>query len=279
MDLRGRLFVVGTPIGNLEDMTFRSVRILKEVDIVVAEDTRRARILKEKFDVATPVASYHEHSRSRVTDDLIARMKAGVRVALISDAGMPLVSDPGLYLVQKTLASGIAVEVIPGPSAVLAALVASGFEPAPFHFEGYLPKTDKALRSRVEVLSDTVEETIVAFVSPHVFQKTLKVLETVCPKREIAVCRELTKLHEEVVRGQAGVVGKHFSCGEVKGEITLVISRGPKKERNAELEIVRERIRALKGEHIGVKECVERIVKEGYDVSKRVIYRMWHEEK
>jgi 16S rRNA (cytidine1402-2'-O)-methyltransferase len=211
----GRLIVCPTPIGNLQDVTLRVLAALREVDVVACEDTRRTRILLARFGVSAHLVSYHEHNEETRARELVERMRRGETVALVSDAGMPLVSDPGFVLVREAVAAGVGVEVLPGPSAVLTALVASGLPSARWRFEGFLPRKQGELRA---VLS--ASETIVAFESPRRLATTLA---AIAPTREVAVCRELTKIHEEIVRGTAADLAKRYEAKPAKGEIVLVI--------------------------------------------------------
>jgi 16S rRNA (cytidine1402-2'-O)-methyltransferase len=213
--MAGSLVVCPTPIGNLEDITLRTLSALREADVVACEDTRRTRVLLDRFGVSAPLVSYHEHNEEARARELVGRMRDGEVVALVSDAGMPLVSDPGFVLVRESVAAGLAVEVLPGPSAVLTALVASGLPSARWRFEGFLPRKAGELRT---VLSSP--ETIVAFESPKRLTKTLAAIE---PSREVAVCRELTKIHEEIVRGTAGELAARFADAPPRGEIVLVV--------------------------------------------------------
>src|SRR5438067_4178981 len=194
----GRLVVCPTPIGNLEDVTLRVLAALRDADIVACEDTRRTRVLLDRYGVRSHLVSYHEHNESERAAELVGRMRSGAVVALVSDAGMPLVSDPGFELVRGCVAAGLAVEVLPGPSAALAALVASALPADVWRFVGFLPRKRAAL---VEVFGSP--ETVVAFESPQRLAASLAVLAELDPERPVAVCRELTKLHEEVVRGTA----------------------------------------------------------------------------
>jgi 16S rRNA (cytidine1402-2'-O)-methyltransferase len=215
----GRLVVCPTPIGNLEDITLRVLSVLREADVVACEDTRRTRVLLDRFGVRGHLVSYHEHNEETRARELVERMRAGETVALVSDAGMPLVSDPGFVLVRETVAAGLAVEVLPGPSAVLTALVASGLPSARWRFEGFLPRKQSELRAVV-----SAPETIVAFESPRRLAATLHAID---PEREVAVCRELTKLHEEIVRGTAAELAKRYEPEPPKGEIVLVVGPAP----------------------------------------------------
>jgi 16S rRNA (cytidine1402-2'-O)-methyltransferase len=215
----GRLVVCPTPIGNLEDITLRVLSVLREADVVACEDTRRTRVLLDRYGVNATLVSYHEHNERERSAELVGRMSGGETVALVSDAGMPLVSDPGYVLVRACVAAGLAVEVLPGPSAALAALVASGLAAETWRFVGFLPRKKGEL---AEVFA--AAETVVAFESPHRVAASLAVLASIDPEREVAVCRELTKIHEEVVRGSAAELAERYGAKEPKGEIVLVVA-------------------------------------------------------
>ncbi len=225
----GRLVVCPTPIGNLEDVTLRVLAALREADIIACEDTRRTGTLLARYGVDGRLLSYHEHNERARTEELVGRMREGVTVALVSDAGMPLVSDPGLVLVQACVAAGLGVEVLPGPSAALSALVASALPADHWTFVGFLPRKRGEL---TQVLA--APETLVCFESPRRLAATLKVLAGRDPAREVAVCRELTKLHEEVVRGTAAELAARYADQEPRGEIVLVL--GPATEVAVSLE-------------------------------------------
>ena len=220
--MSGHLIVCPTPIGNLEDITLRVLAALREADVVACEDTRRTRILLDRYGVSAALLSYHEHNERERSADLVRRMHAGENVALVSDAGMPLVSDPGYVLVRATVAAGLAVEVLPGPSAALAALVASALPAERWRFAGFLPRKRRELE---EVFAST--ETVVAFESPKRVAASLAVLAELDPDRRAAVCRELTKLHEEVVRGTAAELAARYAEHEARGEVALVIGPAP----------------------------------------------------
>jgi 16S rRNA (cytidine1402-2'-O)-methyltransferase len=214
----GRLIVCPTPIGNLEDVTLRVLAALREADVVACEDTRRSRTLLDRYGVSATLVSYHEHNERERAVELVERMRAGAVVALVSDAGMPLVSDPGFVLVQACVAAGLAVEVLPGPSAALSALVASALPADRWRFTGFLPRKRGEL---VEVFASP--ETVVAFESPRRLAATLGVLAGVDPQRPVAVCRELTKVHEEVVRGTAAELAARYAAQPPRGEVALVV--------------------------------------------------------
>jgi 16S rRNA (cytidine1402-2'-O)-methyltransferase len=215
----GRLIVCPTPIGNLGDVTLRVLASLREADVVACEDTRRTRILLDRYGVAARLVSYHEHNEHERSDELVARMRAGEVVALVSDAGMPLVSDPGYVLVRACVAAGLAVEVLPGPSAAVAALVASALPADRWRFAGFLPRK----RSELEQAFAS-PETLVAFESPRRVAAALAVLAALDGERQVAVCRELTKIHEEVVRGTAAELAERYRNAPPRGEVALVIA-------------------------------------------------------
>jgi 16S rRNA (cytidine1402-2'-O)-methyltransferase len=213
------LVVCPTPIGNLEDVTLRVLSALREADVVACEDTRRTRKLLDRHRVRAKLVSCHEHNEQHRAQQLVERMNAGETVALVSDAGMPLVSDPGFVLVRACVSAGLAVEVLPGPSAVIAALVASALPADRWCFAGFLPRKKGDLR---RVLSEG-GGTLVAFESPGRIPATLALLAEIDPEREVAVCRELTKMHEEVVRGSAAGLAARYAGAAPKGEVVLVL--------------------------------------------------------
>lgn len=230
------LAVVPTPIGNLEDVTLRALRYLREADLIACEDTRRTGRLLAHYEIKKDLIPYHEHNEGRLADELAER--AGTeRIALVSDAGTPLVSDPGYRLVSRCIERGVDVEVLPGPSAPMTALAASGLPSDTFAFLGFLPRKGRERRALLGRISSEAT-TFVIFESPRRLAKTLSELPRDTP---IAVCRELTKMHEEVFRGSAGEAAEHFA-GPVKGEIVLVV-RGGAEAAPASLEATVERAR------------------------------------
>lgn len=214
----GRLVICPTPIGNLEDITLRVLAALRDADLIACEDTRRTRVLLDRYGVRARLVSYHEHNERRRAAELVARMREGAIVALVSDAGTPLVSDPGFVLVQSCVAAGLAVEVLPGPSAAIAALVASALPSDRWRFVGFLPRK----RAELERLF-AVPETVVAFESPRRVAGSLAVLAAVDPDRPVALCRELTKLNEEVVRGSASELAERYAAEAPRGEVAVVV--------------------------------------------------------
>jgi 16S rRNA (cytidine1402-2'-O)-methyltransferase len=212
------LIVCPTPIGNLEDVTLRVLSALRDADVVACEDTRRTRTLLDRYGVKAKLVSYHEHNEEQRAAELVERMGDGANVALVSDAGMPLVSDPGYVLVRACVAAGLPVEVLPGPSAPLAALIASALPADRWRFAGFLPRKAGELR---KLLSEP-GGTLIAFESPKRVPATLALLAEIDPDRQAAVCRELTKAHEEVVRGSAAELAQRYADVGPRGEVVLV---------------------------------------------------------
>jgi len=221
----GTLYIVATPIGNLEDITLRALRLLKEADLVAAEDTRHTRMLLSHFGIDTPLLAYHQHSDAGRTDNLVRRMaEEGQTIALVTDAGTPGVSDPGVELVKAALAAKVAVVPIPGASAALCALVGSGLPPARFAFEGFLPRTKSSRRAKLSALAQSETRTLIFYESPQRAAETLSEMAAAFgPERPAAVGRELTKKFEEFVRGTLAEVAAHFAAHAARGEITVVV--------------------------------------------------------
>lgn len=220
--LQGVLYLCATPIGNLEDITFRAVRVLKEANLIAAEDTRHTRKLLNHYEIHTPTVSYHEHNKLERGPELINRLLQGQTIALVSDAGMPGISDPGTHLVQLAIEAGVTVIPVPGANAALSALVASGMDTTNFTFVGFLPKTKKKRR---ELLEQLVKQpyTLLFYESPHRIKETLKELETAFGDRPAAACRELTKKFEEFNRSTLAGLQNYFAAVEPRGEFTLVV--------------------------------------------------------
>lgn len=220
----GTLYVVGTPIGNLEDISFRAVRILQSVDAIAAEDTRHTGKLLHHFQITTPQLSYHEHNRNSRIPEIIAQLQQGKAIALVTDAGMPGISDPGYELVQSCVEAEITVVPIPGATAAIAALSAAGLPTDRFVFEGFLPAKGKPRRDRLEFLQ-TESRTIIFYEAPHRLRQTLQDLATgFGGERQIVLARELTKLHEEFWRGKIQAAIAHYQQKEPQGEYTLVVA-------------------------------------------------------
>ena len=218
----GKLFVVPTPVGNLEDMTFRAVRVLKEVDLILAEDTRTSSVLLKHFEIKKPMMSHHKFNEHKTIEGVVARLQAGENIALISDAGTPGISDPGFLVVRECVRHGIEVQCLPGATAFVPALVSSGLPNDRFCFEGFLPQK-KGRMTRLITLQSEVR-TMIFYESPYRLVKTLtQFSEYFGAEREVAVCREISKLHEECVRGTLAEVIEHFKVNEPRGEIVVIL--------------------------------------------------------
>lgn len=218
----GKLYIVPTPIGNLEDMTFRAITVLKEADCILAEDTRNSGKLLKHFEIGTPMQSHHMHNEHKTVENLVKRMQAGETIALISDAGTPAISDPGFLLTRACVENGINVECLPGATAFVPALVNSGLPNDKFVFEGFLPDK-KGRQTRFLALAEETR-TMIFYVSPHKLNKTLaEYVQYFGSDRPVSVSRELSKLHEETVRGTAEEVLKHFEAKPAKGEIVVCV--------------------------------------------------------
>lgn len=220
--MSGTLYVVGTPIGNLEDITLRALRILKEVRVIAAEDTRQTSKLLQHYGINTALVSYHEHNEQQRGEQLVERLLGGDDVALVSDAGMPGISDPGGVVVQLAIAAGVPVVPVPGPSAAVAALVVSGLPSERWAFDGFLPRKGKERQRLLEQLR-TDERTVILYEAPHRLLDTLADLHQILGARPLAVCREITKRFEEVLRGTPAELLAHFTGHPPRGEFTLVI--------------------------------------------------------
>jgi 16S rRNA (cytidine1402-2'-O)-methyltransferase len=236
----GRLVVCPTPIGNLDDISLRVLEALRTADVVACEDTRHTGKLLKRHGIEARLISYHEHNERRRAAQLVERIAGGDVVALVSDSGTPAISDPGFALVRACIDAGAPVEVLPGPAAPVTALVASGLPADRWRFIGFLPRRDGDLRRELE----RADETLVAFESPGRLAATLAVLAELDPQRPVAVCRELTKVHEEVVRGTAQAVSRRFAGG-TRGEIVVVIGAGGKAAGQRDLESAREAVERL----------------------------------
>jgi len=218
----GTLFIVSTPIGNLEDFTFRGLRILREASVIAAEDTRRTKKLCAHYGIDTPLTSYHDFNKEEKTPILLARLQKGADIVLVSDAGTPLISDPGYYLVKRATDSNIPVVPIPGPSAILAALAVSGLPTDAFIFEGFLPRKPGAKKKFLSRISDD-HRTLIVFETAPRLSATLEAIFEAMGHRKLVIARELTKLHEEIIRGDIAEVRESCISKPLKGEITIVI--------------------------------------------------------
>lgn len=276
--MAGTLYIVATPIGNLEDITLRALRILKEVDLIAAEDTRRTRKLLTHYGIQKPLTSYHEHTGKTKSTQLIHRLREGCRMALLSDAGTPLLSDPGFRLVQAVIGEGIPVIPIPGPSALTAVLSASGLPTDSFIFEGFLPAKKNARREKLASLREE-ERTLVFYEAPHRVRESLLDLLKILGDRAVVLGREVTKIHEEFLRGPVSQVIIEAKRREWRGEITLVVAgavrvRGGDRERDRDREgELRAEIQRLRGEGMRVKEIAE-VLGENFSIPKKEVYRL-----
>ena len=220
---KGILYIVSTPIGNLDDITLRALKTLRHVDLIAAEDTRRTRRLLSRFDIHTPLVSYFEHNELKKLDKLLSHLKRGKEIALVSDAGTPGISDPGYRVIQQAIEKGIPVIPIPGPSAVIAALSIAGLPTDSFTFAGFLPKKGGKRRKLLDKLAD-LDGTSILYESPHRLMETLEDILGACSDRQIVVTRELTKVFEEVIRGRISEVINTLKGRKIKGEITIVLA-------------------------------------------------------
>ncbi len=272
--MSGTLYIIATPIGNLEDITIRAVRILGEVDIIACEDTRETRKLLDRYNIAKPLVSYHEHNEQARSVDLLRELEAGKSIALVSDAGTPLIADPGYRLVEQARSQGIPISPVPGPAALLAALSASGLPTDSFSFHGFLPPKRGQRRKFLENLR-TSQATLVFYEAPHRIVDALEDVAEILGPRPVVLARELTKIHEEFLRGTVSEVGETLrKRPSVKGEITLMIGKGE----------------AAQVDETPLAEAVDRLVQSGVPrmealkivarqrgVSKREVYKQFNE--
>jgi len=267
----GRLYVVGTPIGNLEDITLRALRVLKEASLIAAEDTRRAGILKRRYEIRTPTTSYFEGNKLTKLETVLSALDEG-DVALISAAGMPGLSDPGYELIQAAIERGYDVVPIPGPTAPVTALVVSGLPTDEFRFVGYLPRRTGKRRELLERLARE-STTLVAFETPHRLLESLEEIAAVLGDRPLALCREMTKMHEEIWRGTVREAQAVFTEREPRGEFTLVIGGVREDEQRWDEDHVREALRDLLDKGIRRPDAAKRVAElSGWD--RGVVYKL-----
>jgi len=268
----GTLYIVATPIGNLEDITLRALRVLREADLIACEDTRQTRHLLDHFGIAKPLVSYHEHNEAARPAELIGRLEAGANIALVTDAGTPLISDPGYRAAAAAIAAGIPVVPIPGASAVLTALAGSGLGTDEFRFCGFLPARSAARRKTLASFADA-DCTLIFYDAPRRIIETLQDVEAEMGARPVVVARELTKIHEEFLRGTAAEVRAQLEAKpSVKGEITLLLGR-PVKGAEAEAAVSPEdQVRALELQGLARMDAVKRVAK-ARGIPKRDLYR------
>jgi len=278
----GCLYLVATPIGNLEDITLRALRVLKEVDLIACEDTRETQKLLNHFQIRIPKTSYHEHNEARKAPEIVSTLKGGKNVALVSDAGMPLISDPGYRLVSLALAQGISVVPVPGASALLAALAASGLPTEAFRFCGYLPPKGAARRKTLAGLA-LAGCTLVFYEAPHRLMEMLRDVQATLGDRRIVLARELTKLHEEFIRGRTSEVLEQLRGKPVRGEFTLLVAPGPAR-RAAVAEPAREvplgeRVAEIAREQRVSEKLALKLAARERGIPRREAYRLLHRKE
>ena len=272
--MSGKLYICPTPIGNLEDMTYRTIRILNEVDLIAAEDTRHSIKLLNHFEISKPLTSYHEHNKDSKGGYLINKLLEGENIALISDAGMPGISDPGEDIIKQAIENNIEIEVLPGATASITALVGSGLETAKFAFEGFLDRDKKVRRNQLEELKEE-SRTIIFYESPHRLKDTLKDMLKVLGNRRIAVNREITKKYQEIIREDIETVINIFNEREVKGEFVLIVEgfKGEKTVQNSYDDLnEREYVLALMERGMDKKNAMKTICKDR-KLKKDVFYK------
>jgi 16S rRNA (cytidine1402-2'-O)-methyltransferase len=267
----GLLFVVSTPIGNLEDVTYRAVRVLKQADWIACEDTRTTKRLLDHYGIQTRTLSYHEHNETSRTEDLIARLEQGETGALVSDAGTPLLSDPGYRVVRAAVEKGIRIEALPGPSALLAGLVVSGLPTDQFHFGGFLPPKQGQRTRVLESLRDE-QATLIFYEAPHRIVESLEDIAATLGDREVVVARELTKLHEEVLRGTAFEIRSALEIrGSIRGEFVVLIAKASEPMRDDRPP--EEAVEALVRAGVNRMDAMKTIARQR-GLSKRDVYKI-----
>jgi 16S rRNA (cytidine1402-2'-O)-methyltransferase len=269
--MAGLLYVVATPIGNLEDITLRALRILKEVDLIAAEDTRHTQILLNHYDIHTPLTSYHEHNERTKAQPLVERLVRGENVALLCDAGTPAIADPGYRLVIEATRAGVRVIPLPGASALAAVLSASGLPTDRFVFEGFLPAKKQERKTKLQALRNE-SRTLVFYEAPHRLMESLQDLQQILGDREIVVAREVSKVYEEFLRGTLDKIIAQLAEQTVKGEITLVV-RGSTNESSVSEKELETEIQQLAEGGMGIK-AISEFLSDRYHVSKRKVYQM-----
>lgn len=274
----GKLYVCATPIGNLEDVTLRVLRTLKEVDLIAAEDTRRTRKLLSHYDIKAKLISFHKFSPPEKKTQIVDQILSGKKIALVSDAGLPGISDPGHDLIQACIENSVDIEVLPGPSALLSALVISGLPTDRFLFVGFVPRTSAR---RKKFLGELVDEagTLVLFEAPHRIRKLLQDLLGILGDRRIAIVRELTKVHEEILRGRAGEMIQVFQEREPRGEFVVIVE-GKREENISTLqdqEIV-EKVKEMEDRGMSTRKAIEQVAMR-YNISKNRVYDLVVEDR
>ncbi len=268
----GKLYIVATPIGNLEDITLRAINILKEVDLIAAEDTRHTLKLLNRLEISKPMISYHRHNEEQRSEDLIEKIKDGKNIALVSDAGTPGICDPGADVIKKAIEEGIEVISIPGACALISALICSGIETNEFTFMGFLPLNSKTRKKKLEEIKES-KKTLILYEAPHKMKATLNDLKDIIKDREIVLAREITKIHEEYIRGNIKDILDRVE--NLKGEMILIIE-GNKEINEIDYSEISMEAHYKKYEEQGLekKEIIKKIAKDR-NVSKNEIYQLF----
>lgn len=254
----GKLYIVPTPIGNMEDITLRAIRILKEVDFIACEDTRHTGRLLKYYEIENKLLSYHQHNEEFRSEMILEELSKGKEIALVSDAGMPGINDPGEIVIKKAIEENFQIEVLPGATASLTALIASGLDSSSFIYFGFIPRSGKEQKDFIQYLGK-IDHTIILYESVHRIKQSLKLLMDSFPKRKMALCRELTKLHEEIVRGSCEEVYRWLEFGKIKGEFVLVLEGISVERKEVDIRKVLENYRDL---GYSKKESVKLICEE-----------------
>lgn len=270
---KGVLYIVATPIGNLEDITYRAVRILREADLIACEDTRHTRKLLDHYGIEAKLVSYHEHNEVERASELIQKVCQGLSVAQVSDAGMPAISDPGYRLIRLAIEHGIRVVPVPGPSALVAALAGSGLPTDAFEFRGFLPAKSGQRRTVLEAASGA-DHTIIFFEAPHrVHESVEDIVAALGPARPLVIAREMTKVHEEFLRGSAAEIAAEIRDREIKGEITLLIGKaGAREQTDAAVDLVARLRQIMREQGLDEKAALKALARER-GISKSALYR------
>ncbi len=275
----GRLYVVGTPIGNLEDITLRALNTLKTSDLIACEDTRRTQKLLNHYEIRTPTISYHEHNEMTRAPELVLEMEQGSVISLVSDAGTPVLSDPGFRLVHLAIRHKISVIPIPGPSALVAALTAAGLPMNEFIFAGFLPPKRSARRKALSALA-AFEKTIVFYEAPHRIIDSLRDIRDILGEREVAIAREVTKIHEEFLRGSITEIRDLLKTEPVKGELTVILGPGGARPETASGSVtVREEVEKLKAKEGLDERSALKVIARSRGISRSEAYRQLQSEK
>ncbi len=275
------LYLVPTPIGNLDDMTFRTINILKQADLIAAEDTRNTKKLCNHFDIQTPLVSYHEHNMNQSGESLLEKMRSGKQIALVSDAGMPAISDPGYELVQSCIEEDIKVVSLPGANAALTALIASGIVPQPFYFYGFLNRNKKEKKKELERLK-IKDSTIIFYESPHRLKETLTLMYDFFGNRKIVLARELTKKFEEYIRGTMSEIIQWANENEIRGEFVIITEGSDRQEEVdqgaawwSEMELKEHVDYYIESENHKPNDAIKLVAKDR-DLQKREVYQAYH---